>query len=660
MERRDISKRSRKSQSVKDFLLSLSGGTQKDAISPDFIATLEDLVRLKAVVQDKGIYALDSKYRAGKIDIAFSGTGFVQTLDSIHLKDLLVEARDTKGAQKDDLVIIKRLHSTSGRPKAKVIYIAKRANLFSLIYTKTQNKRIVGVNIKTALVHSITASQKSLKELPEATVLKLDNTNDTIIEVLGVLSDPQVDEKISMALFNKTEFFTPEAELEASSHGNYLDKSLYAERVDLTHLPFCTIDPIDAKDFDDAIYFDEKEHAIYVAIADVSEYLYDFGATDKEAKKRGFSIYFPHKSIPMLPRVLSENMCSLKPNEDRLAFTFKITLDKNSLEPLKEELLETIIHSKRRYNYDEIDLFLNQDFTIASEVDKEIVKYLLPLDALTKKLKEKRLKNSFEFSSSEVRMSVDAQQHLLSTRVEEQTRSHGLIEDCMLLANKAAAKRLSYGIFRTHGEPSYEKLEKLLNNLALVGIFAKFTPNLPELIAEIQSKARVLDISEEVDKLIIKSQQKAIYEPENKGHFGLGFTSYTHFTSPIRRYSDLTLHRLLKADLRGDAKRKEFLLRDIGPLCEHISSLERESDKVAWDYMDRKYARWLSVKIGENLRAIVTSVDKNPIVKLDDTIFGARIFLLDDNVELFEKIIIKIVEADIATTKVYARLVKRL
>lgn len=645
---------------MNEFLLLLSQGIAKEKVSPEFKNLINILVGLNAVQTKNGIYSLDSRYRAGKIDISFSGTGFVQTFANKQMKDLLVEASETNGAQKDDLVIVKKLQSKSGRPKAKVVHIAQRAHLTSIVYTKTQNKRVVAINIKNTLIHPVAASQKSLKQLPDGTVLKLNNETGAIEEVLGVLSDPKVDEKISMELFEKTEFFPKEAEDEALSHGTYVEKSLYPDRVDLTHLPFCTIDPVDAKDFDDAIYFDVKECALYVAIADVSEYIFDMGPTDKEAKKRGFSIYFPHKSIPMLPRSLSENICSLKPEVDRLAFTFKITLDKNTFEPIKEELMNAIIHSKRRYSYDEIDLFLAGDLGGATQVDKEILPYLLPLNAFMKKVRAKRLKNSFEFRSSEVRMTLDENQNLISTRVEAQTDSHSLIEDCMLLANKAAASRLIYGIFRTHGDPSYEKIEKLLDNLALIGVHVKFNPDIPMLIKEIQEKAEVIDLRDEIDKLIIRSQQKALYEPENKGHFGLGFDSYTHFTSPIRRYSDLTLHRLLKADMRGENKRKEFLLQNIVPLCEHISNLERESDKVAWDFMDRKYARWLSDKVGENFKAVVTDVDRTPIVKLDDEIFGARIFLLDNDVELFEKIIIKIVECDIATTKIYARVVEKL
>jgi len=640
-----------------ELLLALSQGIINKKIPSEFSYLINDLIKIKAVKLRHNTYKFDSRYRAGNIDISFGGIGFVKTYGNAQLKDLLIEQRDINGAMRGDIVIIKRLHTKQGRPKAKVVYIAKRKHNTSLVYTKTQHKRVVGINIKTGLTGEITATQKSLKQLPNQTVLKINNESGVLEEVLGVLTDPTIDEKLSMELFEKTEFFSEEAELEAASHGDFVDKSFYPDRVDLTDLDFCTIDPVDAKDFDDAVYFDEKNSILYVAIADVSEYLFDMGHIDKEAKKRGFSIYLPHKSIPMLPRALSENICSLKPDEDRLAFVFKITLDKNSFEPIKEELMDAIIHSKRRYTYEEIDNFLEGDFSNQKEIDKKLLKSLFPLNEFMKKVRAKRLKDSFEFRSSDTRMIVDDNQNLVSTRLEKETASHSLIEDCMLLANKAAAKRLEYGIFRNHGEPTLAKIEKLLEDLAYVGINERFSPDIPVLIKHLQEKANEMNIREEVDKLIIRSQQKAIYEPACKGHFGLGFERYTHFTSPIRRYSDLTLHRLLKADLKHDKKRKEFLLQNIDSLCETISNLERESDKVAWDYMDRKFARWANERIGDNVKAIVTDITKNPIVKLNDEIVGARIFLLDDEADLFDRVNIKIVEADIATARIWGKIV---
>lgn len=644
---------------MKNFLLSLLDGVTQESVPPLFLPHFNALIALKALSSQKGFFILDSSHVVGKIDVAMNGTGFLTSLLPTRSKDIIIEASGLKGAMRGDLVVAKRTpNKRGGRAKAVVVYIASRAFAKSIVYTKMHKGKVVGANIKNESILEMPASQKSLKQLPLGSVLKIDNLSSAIEEVLGVLSDPTVDEKISLALFDKEEFFSAKAEAEAKSHGDSVDKSLYPERVDLTHLPFCTIDPVDAKDFDDAIYYDVANHTLYVAIADVSAYVFEMGPIDKEAIDRGFSIYFPHKAIPMLPRALSENICSLKPNVDRLAYTFKITLDPFTCKPLKEELFESIIHSHRRYTYEKIDLFLEGHTQEADDVDKTILASLLPLHTLTQKLRDMRLEDSFSFRSSEVRMRLDKEQNLQATTIESETPSHGLIEDCMLLANKAAANKLGFGIFRTHESPSLERMETLLNDLALIGIRVKLSSDLPRMIQAIQKQADDLNLRDEVDKLIIKSQKKAIYEPENKGHFGLGFDSYTHFTSPIRRYSDLLLHRLLKAKIAKDEKKLAFLLKDIDALCEKISTLERESDKVAWDYMDRKFARFMALHVGENFKAIVVETEQNPIAKLEDEMKGARIFLLDKDVSLLQRVELKIVESNIATTKIYARVAR--
>jgi len=509
---------------VKNFLLSLKEGVaQKDVPAP-FLPHFQTLIQLRALIAKNDLYILEPSHIVGKMDVAFSGTGYLSSLEASRSKDLIVEASGLHGAMRGDLVVAKRVtNKRGGRAKAIVVYIAQRAFAKSIVYTKMSKGKVVGCNIKNESLFDITTSQKSLKQLPLGSVLKIDNITNAIEEVLGVLDDPLVDEKISLALFDKKEFFSKEAETEAKSHGDFVDKAYYPHRVDLTDLPFCTIDPVDAKDFDDAIYFDVKNYILYVAIADVSEYVYAMGAIDKEAIERGFSIYFPHKSIPMLPRSLSENICSLKPNVDRLAYTFKITLDPLTCKPIKEELFESIIHSSKRYTYEQIDHFLQGKTDDADTADKTILEYLLPLHVLTQKLRDIRLQNAFSFRSSEVRMRVDANQNLLSTTVEEETPSHGLIEDCMLLANKAAAKKLGFGIFRTHESPSYERMEMLLNDLALIGINAKLGSDIPKMIQGIQAKADVLGLREEVDKLIIKSQKKRLnFAPSFKSENGKG------------------------------------------------------------------------------------------------------------------------------------------
>ena len=249
-------------------------------------------------------------------------------------------------------------------------------------------------------------------------------------------------------------------------------------------------------------------------------------------------------------------------------------------------------------------------------------------------------------------MELDSEQNLLKTFKEVETPSHSLVEECMLLANKAAAKMFDYGIFRIHEPPSYDDIAKLLEQVAELGIFVKFKTDIHSLIVEIQQKAKELNLLEEVDMLIIRAQKQARYSANNIGHFGLGFDRYTHFTSPIRRYSDLTLHRLLKSIIKNDKKLKEFLLKDIEPLCEKLSELERESDKVAYDFMDRKYARWAKENIDEIFEAVITSTHAMPIAVTSGEIEGARIHLMENDVEFLEKVNARILGSDIATTKI--------
>lgn len=644
---------------MRELLRNLTQGIKEKNLTPKELSTVQEFVRKKFVKHSQKYYKLNDKYVVGELDIASNAIGYLSSFKMGASKDLLIETKDINGAVKGDLVVARRLFKRHGRPKAKVVFIVQRAFSHTVVYTSLEHQRVVGINVKNGLSTSITASQKSLKALPPKSVLKIDNESGMIEEVLGVLDDPKVDEKISLAIFNKQEEFSKNALQEAQSHGMKVDKNLHPDYLDLTHLPFCTIDPPDAKDFDDAIFFDVQNHTLYVAIADVTAYVFPFGDIDKEAKKRGFSIYFPHKSIPMLPRNLSENICSLKPDEDRLAFCFKITLDPLTCKVKKEELLRGVIRSKKRYSYDEVDEFLKTKKSKKQE-DSLILEWLLPLKTCVDTVRKKRLANAFEFRSDEVRMVVDEEQNLVSTSIEKETPSHALIEDCMLLANKAAAKRLEVGVFRNHLEPSFERIEELLIDLEMIGLTFNFSPELPKLIATIQTQADTLGIREDVDKLIIKSQKKAMYESQSKGHFGLGFDTYTHFTSPIRRYSDLVLHRLLKARMDNDEKLFKYQLQDIDGLCESLSNLERESDKVAWDYMDRKFARWAYERLGCEVEAVITDVGRTNIAKLDDVIKGARIFVVDDDLELLERVKLRLVDVNIAQAKIFAKVTARL
>ena len=635
------------------FLETLSrGASNPNAKCKEALRILEFL---KAISFHKGKAYLNNGFITGRLDINARGVGFIEVFSDKPMRDIVVESKNLGGAHLGDIVVAHLLSNKKSRQSAKILAVLEPANETSLVYLKRFGEAVLGVNIQNGLSLALKASQKSLKALPLGTLLKINNTNNEIIEVLGLITDPNIDEKISLAIYNKKDEFTPACEDEARAWGDTVDPSMYKERVDLQHLPFCTIDPDDAKDFDDAIYYDTSKNELYVAIADVSEYVSAFSATDKEAKNRCFSIYFPHKSVPMLPRTLSENICSLRPDEPRLAFTFKISLN-DDLSVKKEELFSAIIKSKKRFTYNEVDKILENK----SGCEQGILDWLLPLHKITQRLKQIRLKKGFDFRSKELKMSLNDDGLIASTHFESETPSHALIEDCMLLANKAAAKMISKGVFRNHAPADIKKINFLLDDLAALGIEAQYESDFALMIAKIQSKANELGIREDADKLIIKAQKRAEYSHTSSGHFGLGFETYTHFTSPIRRYSDLTLHRLLKAQLAKDDKLYNYLLEGIEATCEELNIKEREADKVAFDFMDRKFARWAEQNIGKEFICYISEISEPLIARLDDELKGARIILPNFTCPLLTRVRVRIISSDIASAKIIGKVVEKL
>lgn len=638
---------------MRHFLETLSrGASNPNAKCKEALRILEFL---KAISFHKGKAYLNNGFITGRLDINARGVGFIEVFSDKPMRDIVVESKNLGGAHLGDIVVAHLLSNKKSRQSAKILAVLEPANETSLVYLKRFGQAVLGVNIQNGLSLALKASQKSLKALPLGTLLKINNANNEITEVLGLITDPNIDEKISLAIYNKKDEFTPACEDEARAWGDTVDPSMYKERVDLQHLPFCTIDPDDAKDFDDAIYYDTSKNELYVAIADVSEYVSAFSATDKEAKNRCFSIYFPHKSVPMLPRALSENICSLRPDEPRLAFTFKISLN-DDLSVKKEELFSAIIKSKKRFTYNEVDKILENK----SGCEQGILDWLLPLHKITQRLKQIRLKKGFDFRSKELKMSLNDDGLIASTHFESETPSHALIEDCMLLANKAAAKMISKGVFRNHAPADIKKINFLLDDLAALGIEAQYESDLALMIAKIQSKANELGIREDADKLIIKAQKRAEYSHTSSGHFGLGFETYTHFTSPIRRYSDLTLHRLLKAQLAKDDKLYNYLLEGIEATCEELNIKEREADKVAFDFMDRKFARWAEQNIGKDFICYISEISEPLIARLDDELKGARIILPNFTCPLLTRVRVRIISSDIASAKIIGKVVEKL
>jgi ribonuclease R len=645
------------------FGTQLNQGILPTDIEPQDKELFEQLIDMGALELKDGLYKLNSLYRIGRLYIDKSSRGYIEA-QSQELKDLVIEPDNLSDAKRGDIVLAKRFIARRGRASGKIVAVLNKARLYTIVYThKDELGNFYTLDIRTGEPTSVKMDGMDLSAFKLGTVLKADIDTDEVVEVLGHLGDDRVDEKISLALHNRSDKFEQSVIDEALQIEQSVDAASHTNRVDLRELDFCTIDPVTAKDFDDAIYFDTTNYILYVAIADVSHYVEYFSEIDKEAKHRGFTTYFPHKSFPMLPRELSENICSLKPKVDRLAFVSKITLDKQTLQPTKEEFFEAIIHSKHRFNYDAVDGIIANGYNKDNPTILNILSWLMPLYEITKKLRKQRLSLGFDFRSEEIKLSIDDNHELTSTQVETGTPSHSLIEECMLLANRASAKRFEGegdGIFRIHEPPQLAKIEELLSNLAIVGVFVEEYEDSPELIRLIQQEAKKLNIESEVDEMIIKSLRQASYSSHNVGHFGLGFSHYSHFTSPIRRYSDLILHRLIKAQLKDDKEQIEYLLRNIEPLCVMVSELERVSTKAEWDFRDRKLTRWASKQKGAFFEAKVIEAGESAKAELLGDIKGVVINLKGDNLMLFDKIRVMITEVNIPQCIIMAELVNKI
>ena len=602
--------------------------TNQKGYSSDELKQIEKFLKDEIIVKIDDNYELNSKYKVAIVNVG-KNLVILEDLISEH-KNIKIEFDDLNGAYDGDLVLAKRVFNPRSRTKAKIIKILDGKKNDVLVYIKDKAFHTVKENIKL--------ENKNALKYKEGEVLLVDNKSLELIKNLGNIEDPKIDEYISLYLYK--EMFRLDKPLEIDAK---MDDT--KPRVDLRDLAFCTIDPSSAKDHDDAIYYDKLENILYVAIADVSYFVKEGSELDKLAYLKSTSIYLPHKVLPMLPPILSEEMCSLKEGIDRYAYVFKIYLDVKNLGVKKSELFEAIIKSHRNFSYGRIDRVIEGQLDQYSKTEKEIFDYLIPLYDLTKKYRAKRLLKGYDFRSSENRLKL-RNSNLESVEVETSTSSHQLVEECMLFANIEASKKVNMmGIYRIHEEPPFKAISKLVDDVNILGVNAKLQSDVHETIVHIQEKAKIAMLSAEIDELIIQAQTQAKYSSKNLGHFGLGFTSYSHFTSPIRRYSDLVLHRMLKTKQTP---------KNIDDICAHISLNERKVDQLVWDFEDRKYARWANEHIDEEIKVKIVDVEKARAVCYEKMV-GMKVVL--DNFKgqkLFTKLRVKIKSVDIVTKLIVA------
>ena len=389
-------------------------------------------------------------------------------------------------------------------------------------------------------------------------------------------------------------------------------------RVDLRDVNFVTIDGADAKDFDDAVFAepdtDEKNkggYHIYVAIADVA-YFVKFGTSlDKDAFLRGNSTYFPDRVLPMLPEALSNGLCSLQPNEDRPALVCELWIDKLGRK-LKSKFVRAMIKSKARLTYDEVEADFQGKQKISGLGD--LMGNLNGAYQVLQKARKNR--GVLELDVPERQVILNEKGQVIDIRLRQRYDSHKMIEELMILSNVAAAETLEKlklpTMYRVHDRPSEEKLHSLQTFLKSVNI--KFKPTMALRPAEfntVLTQAGAKKMSTEVNEMVLRTQSQAEYSPENIGHYGLSLDKYAHFTSPIRRYSDIMVHRALIKGLKlGAGALCEDEVSSFDKIAEHISATERQSAAAEQDAIDRYVASFLADRVGELFDVRVSSVTR--------------------------------------------------
>ncbi|GAB4193587.1 MAG: ribonuclease R [Wenzhouxiangellaceae bacterium] len=437
-----------------------------------------------------------------------------------------------------------------------------------------------------------------------------------ISEILGNAGAPGMATEIAIRSYGLPYEWPEEVERAAAALPKSVPQAAVEGRKDYRDLPLVTIDGADARDFDDAVYCVRrgKGWRLLVAIADVSAYVHKDDVLDRAARQRGTSTYFPNKVVPMLPEALSNELCSLKPNVDRLAMVCDLSIDGNG-RVTRARFAEAVIRSHARLTYQQVQEYLDTGEGNVPGYGRMVCRSLDDFHALWQALDDRRRgRGAVDFDSQEVKILFDNRGEVGDIITSQRLTSHRMIEEAMITANVAAASYLERRripcLYRVHHPPPLEKLEDLMLFLRAQGLRIGWhgQPD-PEDFAAIMEQVADRPSKQLVQTMLLRSQSLATYRPKNEGHFGLALEAYCHFTSPIRRYPDLLVHRALKHALRGGKTVGYPYSREVmEDLAEHCSFTERRAEEASRDVIQRLQCVYLQAHIGEVFTGIIGGV----------------------------------------------------
>ena len=603
--------------------LRLETDDEKEGLRRRLIAMLRDAQLMQ---NRRGAYALVKKMDLipGRVQAHKDGYGFLLPEDGS--EDLYLNAKQMRAVLHGDRVLARVAGvDPRGRKEGVIVEVLER-----------NTDTVVGKFIEDNGAFFVTPSAKNL---PQDILIPADKTHDAVhgqmvhvkiiaqpnprrqacgevMEILGEHMDPGMEIDVAILGYHIPNHFPQEVLNEVKHLSDDVTEAEKAGRTDLRNMPLITIDGEDARDFDDAVYCEPLEKGAWrlvVAIADVSHYVQRGTALDTEAESRGNSVYFPERVIPMLPEKLSNGLCSLNPHVDRLCMVCDMEISATG-EVTKYRFYDAVMNSKARMTYTKVHAILEGNEALR-DVHKIVVPQIENLSKLFHVLREHRvLRGALDFETVETRIIFSDTKKIERIVPVVRNDAHMLIEECMLAANECAAKFLIKqklpGLYRIHEAPKAAKLDELRQFIALQGLQLGGGDNpTPKDFQQLLEKIRAREDGASLQMLVLRSLTQAQYSPDNVGHFGLAYKEYGHFTSPIRRYPDLLLHRAIRHFLSGGTPENfKYNLDSVRKIGEHCSMTERRADEATRDVVSWLKCEYMSHRVGDVFSGKVTAV----------------------------------------------------